>query len=100
MDAPSLVPLESFHTLIALCASVAWQSLLLIQCQLRDFLLSCCRGGTQTDAIGRLILGPMDAGGTGEGRCVWRRTRKDTNTHRFTQVQGSREEIKPLLLLV
>ena len=41
LDAPPLVPLESFHTLIALCASVAWRSLLLIQCQLRDFLLSC-----------------------------------------------------------
>ena len=41
LDAPPLVPLESFHTLIALWASVAWQSLLLIQCQLGDFLLSC-----------------------------------------------------------
>ena len=29
LDAPPLVPLESFHTHIALCASVAWQSLLL-----------------------------------------------------------------------
>ena len=29
LDAPPLVPLESIHILIALCASVAWQSLLL-----------------------------------------------------------------------
>ena len=40
LDAPPLVPLERFHTFIALCACVAWQSLLLLQCQVRDFLLS------------------------------------------------------------
>ena len=26
-----------------------------------------CRGGVTADAIGWLMLGPMDAGGTGEG---------------------------------
>ena len=30
LDAPPLVPVKSFHTLIALCASVVWQSLLLL----------------------------------------------------------------------
>ena len=58
------------------------------------------RRGEQTDAIGWLKLGPIDAGGTGEGWCVGLRTR-NTRTHtRFTQVQGPREEVKPLLLLV
>ena len=29
LDAPPLVPLEIFHTLVVLCAPVVWQSLLL-----------------------------------------------------------------------
>ena len=29
-----------------------------------------CRGGNTADAIGWLMLGPMDAGGTGEGYCA------------------------------
>ena len=29
-----------------------------------------CRGGNTADAMGWLILGPMDAGGTGEGYCA------------------------------
>ena len=29
-----------------------------------------CRGGNTADAIGWLMLGPMDAGGTGEGCCA------------------------------
>ena len=59
-----------------------------------------CRRGEQTDAMGWLMLGPMDTVGTGEGLCVGLRTQR-TRTHtRFTQVQGPREEVKPLLLLV
>ena len=58
------------------------------------------RRGEQTDAMGRLKLGPMDAVRTGEGLCAGLRTQR-TQTHtRFTQVQGPREEVKPLLLLV
>ena len=58
------------------------------------------RRGELIDAMGWLELGPMDAVGTGEGLCVGLRTQR-TRTHtRFTQVQGPREEVKPLLLLV
>ena len=58
-----------------------------------------CRHGEQTDAWGRLKLGPMDTGGTGEEWCVELHTRSKAHT-RSTQVQGPREEAKPLLLLV
>ena len=57
------------------------------------------RRGEQTDAMGRLMLGPMDADGTGEGLCVGIHTNSHTHTQ-FTQVQGPREEVKPVLLLV
>ena len=56
--------------------------------------------GEQTDAIGWLKLEPMDADGTGEEWCVELRTRKTQAHTRFTQVQGPRKEVKPLLLLV
>ena len=46
-----------------------------------------------------LSLGPMDARGFGEGLCAGIRILGEEHT-RFTQVRGSREEIKPLLLLV
>ena len=49
---------------------------------------------------GRLKLGPMDAVGTGEGWCVELHTRKAQTHTRFTQIQGPREEVNPLLLLV
>ena len=42
----------------------------------------------------------MDTGGTGEGWCVKLRTRTTQADTRSTQVQGPREEVKPLLLLV
>ena len=56
-----------------------------------------CRRGEQTNAMGRLKLGPMCPGGSGgEG--------DEEHTHtldtRFTQVRGPREEVTPLLLLV
>ena len=45
--------------------------------------------------MGWLMLGPMDAVGTGEGLCAGLRTQR-TQTHtRFTQVQGPREEVNP-----
>ena len=47
-----------------------------------------------------LRWGPMDARGFGEGLCTEKHTREDEHTHDFTQVRVSREEIKPLLLLV
>jgi len=47
----------------------------------------------EKDAMGWLKLGPMDSGGSGEGG------RAEEHT-RCTQVQGPREEVKPLLLLV
>ena len=59
-----------------------------------------CRRGELTDAMGWLKLGLMDAVGTGEGWCVELHTRKTQKHTRFTQVQGPREEVKPLLLLV
>ena len=40
-----------------------------------------CRGGITADAISRLMLGPMDTGGTGEGWCVGIRTPKYSRTH-------------------
>ena len=39
-----------------------------------------CRGGITADAIGWLKLGPMDAGGTGEGYCANERMQNHTNT--------------------
>ena len=59
-----------------------------------------CRRGKWTDAMGWLELGAMDAVGTGEGWSVELRTWKTQGHTRFTQVQGPREEVKPLLLLV
>ena len=59
-----------------------------------------CYRGEQTDAIGWLKLGPMDTGGTGERWCVELRTRNTQAHTGYTQVQGPREEVKPLLLLV
>ena len=59
-----------------------------------------CRRGEQTDAIGWLKLGPMDAVGTGEGLCAGLCTQRTQTQTRFTKVQGPREELKPLLLLV
>ena len=40
-----------------------------------------CRRGETTDAIGRLMLGPMDPGDTGEGLCVGKHTDTHTHTH-------------------
>src|SRR5664279_5007995 len=40
-----------------------------------------CRGGVTADAMGWLMLGPMDAGGAGEGRCAKEHTRKNTSTY-------------------
>ena len=40
-----------------------------------------CRRGETTDAIGRLKLGPMDAGDTGEGLRGGSRTQTRTHTH-------------------
>ena len=59
-----------------------------------------CRGGITADAIGWLMLGPMDAGGTGEECCANEHMQDHTEHTRITQVQGPREEVKPLLLLV
>ena len=39
-----------------------------------------CRGGFTADAIGWLKLGPMDAGGTGEGYHAKERMQDHTNT--------------------
>jgi len=39
-----------------------------------------CRGGNTADAMGWLILGPMDAGGIGEGSCAEER-RRTKRTH-------------------
>ena len=40
-----------------------------------------CRRGETTDAMGRLKLGPMDAGDTGEGLCVGTHTQTHTHAH-------------------
>ena len=40
-----------------------------------------CRRGEQTDAMGRLTLGPMDADGTREGLCVEIHTNSHTRAH-------------------
>lgn len=57
-----------------------------------------CRGGVMADAMGRLKLGagwtPEDPGREDALESAHRRTQ------RSTQVQGPREEVKPLLLLV
>ena len=61
--------------------------------------LNRCRGGNTADAIGWLKLGPMDAGGTGRDTAL--QSASGSYEHiRFTQVQGPREEVKPLLLPV
>ena len=58
------------------------------RCEKRKYQLALqvavevCRRGETTDAIGRLKLGPMDAGDTGEGLCV------GTNTHKHTHIHG------------
>ena len=57
-----------------------------------------CRRGEQTYAMGRLMLGP-NGRWRHRGGIMRRITHKHTHT-RFTQVQGPREEVKPLLLLV
>jgi hypothetical protein len=67
-----------------------------------------CRGLITADAIGWLELGPeWTLEEPGEGKRGEDHTRKDTkNSHKhtqtpgFTQVQGPREEVRPLLLLV
>ena len=59
-----------------------------------------CRGGITADAIGWLMLGPMDVGGTGEGFCANEQIQDHTKHTRITQVQGPHEEVKPLLLHV
>ena len=59
-----------------------------------------CRGGITADAIGWLELG-ADGRWRHRGGFVRRNTyAKYTNTHGFTQVQGPREEVRPLLLPV
>ena len=59
-----------------------------------------CRGGIMADAIGWLEFG-ADGCWRHRGGFVRRDTHtKNTNTHGFTQVQGPREEARPLLLLV
>ena len=59
-----------------------------------------CRRGKQTDAIGWLELGP-NGRWRNRGGMVRRIMHTYTQTHTcFTQVQGPREEVKPLLLLV
>ena len=41
----------------------------------------CCRRGVTADAIGWLKLGPMDAGGTGEGECTNEHTQTNTTIY-------------------
>jgi hypothetical protein len=65
-----------------------------------------CHGGVTAVAMGRLKLGPMDAGGSGRGigvvETVHKETHKQHNTTNTRDYPGSGPlcKVKPLLLLV
>ena len=59
-----------------------------------------CRGGVTADAIEWLEIGADVRWRHREGFVRRDTYTKNTNTRGFTQVQGPREEVRPLLLLV
>ena len=59
-----------------------------------------CRRGEQQMPRGRLKFGGRWTLEDSGRDYALKSTHEKTNTHGFTQVRGSREEIKPLLLLV